>query len=108
MRIEGPIINKTVEVPAHTIEVLDIDAYWNLDYQGNLADEGDQPMCLYAKVAWPTLADAMRQFQTERLAREAEGQKARKGTQEARRAALRARKVQGRAYAAQRAQEAQA
>jgi hypothetical protein len=104
MRIEGPIVNKTVHIPAHDIEVLDVDAYWNLDYYGDYAPN-EEPMNLYAKVAWPTVAAAQAQFRTEKLAREAETQQARQGTQEARRAALRARKAQGRAYAAQKAQE---
>lgn len=80
MNISGPIVNKTVTIPEHTVEVLDADAYWNLDYRGNLAAEGDDLMCLYAKVAWPTLLAAQQQFRMEAQAREQERSDARKRT----------------------------
>jgi hypothetical protein len=107
MNINGPIVKKSIHIPAHNIEVLDIDAYWNLDYQGQHA-LNDEPMCLYAKAAWPTVAEAQRQFRMEAQAREAEREEGRKRTLEARRTAREARNASGRVYAARRAQEAQA
>jgi len=85
MRIEGPIVNKTVIIPEHTVEVLDETAYWNLDYYGEYAplEEDNPPMVFYSKVAWPTIQAAQRQFQLERQAREASRQPARTPEQKA-------------------------
>lgn len=57
MKIIGPYITVTMIVPAHEEEVLDVDAYWHLDYEGRTDGEGG---FLYAKVAFPKVADAQR------------------------------------------------
>lgn len=72
MMITGPEIKRTVHVPAHDILVLDESAYWNLDFDGTELPEGADLTFLYAKVAFPTLAAAQHQFETERLALEAQ------------------------------------
>jgi hypothetical protein len=68
MFIFGPTITKPVTIPARTIEVLDEDAYWKLDWQGNLDEDGGQ--FLYAKVAYPTIGDAHRQHTLEKRTRD--------------------------------------
>jgi hypothetical protein len=83
MMITGPLVHKTVHVPAHDEQVLDPDAYWNLDYQGNPAPV-EEPMLWYAKVAFPSLTSAQHQFRTERLALEAERAAARRRTRSTR------------------------
>jgi len=51
-------------------EVLDADAYWNLDFDGTLLPEGADLTLLYARAAWPTLQAAQQQWRTERDALE--------------------------------------
>lgn len=62
MKIVGPRITKDVLIPEHTVQRLDEDAYWHLNWQGNEDPEGG---FLYAKVAFPSLADAQRQHRLE-------------------------------------------
>ena len=69
MKIVGPYITKLVTVPEHVVEVLDEDAYWHLDWEGNEDADGT---LLYAKVAFPKLSDAQRQQAMEKVARDAE------------------------------------
>jgi hypothetical protein len=72
MMITGPFITKPVTVPEHVRHVLDVDAYWNLGFDGEPLAEGAPPTLLYARVAFPTLAAARHQFQLERHALEAQ------------------------------------
>lgn len=65
MHITGPYITKPVTVPEHVRYVLDLDAYWNLGFDGEPLSM-DDPALLYAKVAFPTLAAARHQFRLER------------------------------------------
>jgi len=64
--ITGPYITKPVVVPEHEEQVLDLDAYWNLGFDGEPLDGGDIPTLLYARVAFPSLAAAQNQFRLER------------------------------------------
>jgi len=66
--ITGPLIQKTVHVPAHDELVLDEDAYWNLGFDGEPLAEGEPLTLLYARTAFPTLKAARHQFDTEQLA----------------------------------------
>jgi hypothetical protein len=69
--ISGPLIMTDVVVPEHTERVLDLTAYWNLDFDGELLTEDDPPTLLYAKVAFPVPSAARHQFDLEQLARQA-------------------------------------
>lgn len=59
MKIVGPLVEVT-----RTVEFRDIDhnAYWHLDWEGNEDNDG---AFLYARVAFPRLADAQHQHQLE-------------------------------------------
>jgi hypothetical protein len=46
-------------------EQLDLDAYWNLDFDGSLLPAGEMPTLLYARSAWPRLKDAQEQWRLE-------------------------------------------
>jgi hypothetical protein len=72
--ITGPYITKPVTVPEHVEQVLDLDAYWNLGFDGEPLDDGE-PTLLYARVAFPSLAAAQSQFRLERDARRARNAK---------------------------------
>jgi hypothetical protein len=72
-------ITKTVHVPAHDVKVVDYDAYWALDYEGN-EDSIEDAQNFYPKVAFPSLADAQRQMQLERRAREQQSRVDREAT----------------------------
>lgn len=66
MMVTGPYITKPVIVPEHTRHVLDLAAYWNLDFDGELLPDDAAPTLLYAKSAFPVVASAQRQFQLEK------------------------------------------
>lgn len=66
MMITGPLVQKTVHVPAHDELVLDLDAYWNLGFDGEPLAAGESLTLLYAKAAFPTVAAAQKQFGLER------------------------------------------
>ena len=77
MKINGRYITETVlTVECH--EQIDLDAYWNLDFDGTVLPRGEMPTLLYDKVAWPTVVAAQEQFRFQELAREAERQKPRR------------------------------
>lgn len=66
--ITGPYITETivtVSVEVSSQEVLDLDAYWNLDFDGTPLEDGAIATLLYAKVAFTTLAAARQQFRLE-------------------------------------------
>lgn len=70
MMIYGPIIERVcIATPYGWRMVFDESAYWNLDFDGVLLVEGNPATLMYAKVAYPTLASAQRQFELERQAR---------------------------------------
>lgn len=48
-----------------TEQVLDFDAYWQVDFEGNLNPDGSY---LYEKSRYPTAADAKKQRELERAA----------------------------------------
>jgi hypothetical protein len=60
--VYGPTVTKPVTVPEHVRHVLDLDAYWNLGFDGELLPGDGEPTLLYAKVAYPTVASAQAQF----------------------------------------------
>ena len=64
MMITGPYITKYVIV-VYGEDQLDTDAYWNLDFDGELLPEGAEPTLLYARIAFPTVAAAQHQFRLE-------------------------------------------
>lgn len=71
MMVNGPYITETV-LTVQCYEQIDLDAYWNLDFDGTVLPRGEMPTLLYAKVAWPTLAAAQQQFRMQQLAQEAQ------------------------------------
>ena len=77
MNITGPYITETVidvRLTVESREMLDLSQYWNLDFDGTEMPNMTDPTLLYAKVAFPTVAAAQRQFRLER-----EALKARRG-----------------------------
>lgn len=69
--VYGPVITKPVIVPEHIEQVLDLAAYWNLDFDGDPLAENEPATLLYAKVAYPTLAAAQDQFRLQTDAQQA-------------------------------------
>jgi len=63
--ITGPYVTRYVIV-VYGEHQLDLDAYWNLGFGGELLPDGDVPTLLYARVAFPTLAAAQAQFRLEK------------------------------------------
>lgn len=69
MKVIGAYVTKEVVVPEHTVKVFDVDAYWQLDWQGEPDDEGG---FFYNKAGFPTIRDAQRQHKLEADVRAAE------------------------------------